>query len=236
MADSMVKKESDKIARLAEVTMGAGGVGLTNLAQALEFCDIVISSSLAPSDMNTRAKVFVAIQYGAELGLSPMQALQSVYIVKGRPSLSYKAALGLARRNGYDGEVGTRGDGDDRCGYMTIPGKPDVEFYVADAKKAGLWGSNTWAKYPDDMLIARAVSRGINRYLSHVLMGCEVAEMVRDIEPKRAQLVEVEPQADELIDALLADDSWTVEPVDTPRPDLITPDDGSVPADAEGHD
>jgi hypothetical protein len=95
----------------------------------------------------------LAIQHGSEVGLSPMQPLQSIAVINGRPTICGDAALapgaGRVRSGEYVREY-TEGDGDNlvavceakRRGY---PAPTVVRFSVADAKKAGLWGkSGPW--------------------------------------------------------------------------------------------
>jgi len=54
-------------------------------------------------------------------------------------------------------------------------------FSVADAKKAGLWGNNTWAKYPKRMLQMRARGLCLRDAYPDVLNGLEIAEEMNDL-------------------------------------------------------
>jgi hypothetical protein len=91
----------------------------------------------------------LAIQHGSEVGLSPMQSLQSIAVINGRPTIWGDAALALVVGSHVCEYVteGVDGEGDKmvamcfakRRGYekATI-----VRFSVEDAKKAGLWGKS----------------------------------------------------------------------------------------------
>jgi hypothetical protein len=57
-------------------------------------------SGLAPKGIQTPEAIFTAIQFGLEIGLPPMAALQSLAIVNGRPSIYGDAALALVRGSG----------------------------------------------------------------------------------------------------------------------------------------
>ena len=47
------------------------------LEEAMKFADLLAKSTIVPKDfMNNAGNIFVAIQWGAELGLKPMQAMQ----------------------------------------------------------------------------------------------------------------------------------------------------------------
>lgn len=55
--------------------------------------------------------------------------------------------------------------------------RPEVRtFSVADAKVAGLWGRNVWAKYPTIMLGAKARNRCIREVFPDVLAGLTITE------------------------------------------------------------
>ena len=47
-------------------------------------------------------------------------------------------------------------------------GKP---ITMEDAKRAGLLGKTSWQRYPEDMLFARALSRGARRFCPDALGG-----------------------------------------------------------------
>ena len=57
-----------------------------NLAEAMEFAKIIAQSDMVPKDyVNKPGNVLVAVQTGAELGLKPMQSLQGISVINGRP-------------------------------------------------------------------------------------------------------------------------------------------------------
>jgi hypothetical protein len=57
------------------------------LAEAREFAKVVANSDLAPKDYRGKPdNIIVAIQYGKELSVPPMQALQGIAVINGRPS------------------------------------------------------------------------------------------------------------------------------------------------------
>lgn len=59
-------------------------------------------AGLMPSDLRGKPPdVTAIILYGQDLGLSPMQAIQGIYVVEGRPSLSAQLWLALVRRAGH---------------------------------------------------------------------------------------------------------------------------------------
>lgn len=113
--------------------------------------------------------ILACVLYGRELGLGPMQSLEGIHMIDGRPSLAAATKLKRAREAGHSitGEssderasvTGTRADNGDSI---------TVTFTIDDAKRANLLGKDNWKKYPADMLWARAVSRLCRRLFDDV--------------------------------------------------------------------
>lgn len=189
MSDSEERAVVSAESKLPSVGMDARGVNLKDIAEAERFCRLVVASGLAPKSLNTPAKVFVAVETGMEAGLSPMQSLQSVYVVNGMPAWTGQGALALIYASGscsIPPKITFDGDGDSYKAVVTFQRKESpvatvVSFSVADAKRAHLWGkAGPWTDYADDMLMWRAVGRMAKRYFADVLKGLSIAEEVRD--------------------------------------------------------
>ena len=148
----------------------------------------ILGTGLVPDHIKTPAQAMTAIEMGSSIGLGWLESLQSVQVVKGNPCLK-AGALGslIKRRFGPDAfqvvqcdeeacRIDVRQIGND--GKTVIL---RVEFTQEDAKRAGLWGRNQWAKYPVDMLYARAIARVQKRCFQH-LGGGEiwVSELVEE--------------------------------------------------------
>jgi len=134
------------------------------------------------------AQILCAIQYGAEVGLSPFQALQSVKIIKGNASLSGDAMLALVSARpeceGVDETVTGKGDARQaKCEIRRRGWKKPVvcTFSVADAKQANLWGKRgPWTEYPDRMLQMRARGFAIRNAFQDALKGFISTEEAQD--------------------------------------------------------
>lgn len=145
-----------------------------NMDEVWRLAQAVSLSGLAPNDMKEPEKVMVAILHGMEIGLKPMQAIQRIAVINGRPSLWGDAALALVRASGLMEWIKETidGEGDARVAVCTTKRRGDPEpvtrtFSVQDAKIARLWkkgesaGKITpWVTHPDRMLQMRA--RGFN--------------------------------------------------------------------------
>lgn len=152
---------------------------------AVRFADLVCKSDLVPKDYkNNPGNVLVAVQMGAEIGLAPLQAIQNIAVINGRPSVWGDAALALVRASSLCEYVTEKVDN----GTATCVAKRRGEsepivrtFSEADAKRAGLWGKQgPWTQYPQRMLQLRARAFALRDGFPDVLRGLSVAEEVRD--------------------------------------------------------
>jgi hypothetical protein len=167
----------------------ATGLALQSFDDAFRFSKMVAASEFAPKDFKGKPEsCMLAIQHGSEVGLSPMQSLQSIAVINGRPTIWGDAALALVQASPvceYVREY-TEGDGDSlvavceakRRGY---PAPTISRFSVADAKKAGLWGkSGPWQQYPGRMMALRARGFALRNAFADALRGLITAEEAQD--------------------------------------------------------
>jgi hypothetical protein len=144
---------------------------------------------MAPQGLDKPEKAFVAIMHGLEVGLPPMQALQSIAVINGRPSIWGDGAIGLVRGSGLCEYVRERIDGsdDERVAVCEAKRKNETEpvigrFSVAQAKRAGLWTkAGPWKDYPERMLQMRARAFALRDGFADVLRGLHIAEEIADI-------------------------------------------------------
>lgn len=116
-----------------------------SLAEAKELAAIIATSGMVPKMYDGQpAKVLVAVQMGAELGISPMQAVQNILIINGKPSIYGDMGKALLVREKVvidedDIDV-IRQTRTGRC-RITRPGRAPVQrtFSEQDAKDARLW-------------------------------------------------------------------------------------------------
>jgi hypothetical protein len=169
----------------------------TTFAEMERFAERAARSGMVPKDyMNRPDAILIAVQMGTEVGLAPMQALQSISVINGRPSIWGDAVVGLVRNSGLCQSIAetVTGEGEARvakCVAIRV-GEPAIErtFSVADAKKAGLWGkAGPWQQYPDRMLSMRARGFALRDGFADVLRGLITSEEAQDIpnEPPRRE-------------------------------------------------
>jgi len=128
------------------------------------------------------AKIMMILLAAKELGVGPCQALNGgIWNIQGKIEVSARLMNGLIRRSGHSIKV-IRSD-DECCtlkGTRTDGDSFEVSFTKQDAEKAGLWGSNTWKKYPGDMLYNRCMSRLGRRLFPDVIGQCYIEGEVKE--------------------------------------------------------
>src|SRR3990167_9324795 len=68
-------------------TYAGRGLNLTTFDEMWRFAKAVAASGFAPKDMQKPESLLVAIEMGLEVGLTPMQAIQNIAVINGRPGL-----------------------------------------------------------------------------------------------------------------------------------------------------
>jgi len=102
---------------------GVPSMAPQSFADAVEFAKMLARSNMVPKDyVGKPENILVALQWGAEVGLGPLQALNGISVINGRPSLWGDAALALVRAHPSCGSIreGVDGDGDARHGWCEV--------------------------------------------------------------------------------------------------------------------
>ena len=171
--------------------------------QALTFSQYLADSDLVPKDFKGKAgNCLIAVQWGAELGLKPMQAMQNLAIINGRPSLWGDAVLALVRASSLCEYVMETDDGHTATCRVKRRGDPAEQirtFSMEDAKAAGLAGKQgPWSQYPKRMRQMRARAFALRDVFPDVLRGLPVAEELMDTPPEKfmgmAETVKTDPE------------------------------------------
>jgi len=166
------------------------GRPLDGLDEAFRLSKALALASLLPSDLRGKPNDVLALMlYGQDLGLTPMQSIQGIYVVKGKPQLASQTWTGLARRAGH--KVRIIESTDKQC-TVEIVRCDDVDyphmetFTIDDAIRAGLCRRDTdgnivaksakgdplpWQAYTKTMLRNRALSNAGKVACPEVAMG-----------------------------------------------------------------
>jgi hypothetical protein len=168
-------------------------LNIGSLDDAMRAAELMSKSGLVPQAFRGKpADILVAMQWGAEMGIQPMQAINSISVIQGKPSIYGDLGKALImRRTGidlldYTNEV--TGDAMQRHATCKIEranpnGKPLVcerSFSMEDAKRASLLGKGPWLTYPDRMLTWRAFWLCARDIYADVLGGIQGGEEMED--------------------------------------------------------
>lgn len=159
------------------------GIVPQTIEEVFRLATAVAKSGLAPKGMTTPEQITVAILHGAELGLPPMQSIQRIAVVNGRPTLWGDAIPALLLGAGF--KLREWMDGGTAHCEITRPNGDKAErmFSDADAKTAGLKGKpGPWTQYPDRMKQMRARGFCARDIAADVLGGMYLSEEVEDID------------------------------------------------------
>ena len=189
---------------------------ITTSAQSLDtymqLADKLSKAELVPQQYRGKPNnILVAIQWGMELGLTPMRALQSIAIINGKASIYGDELLGLVKS--HPAFRGCEEKVEDNVATCTI--KRDVAgeievttrtFSKQDAVTGKLWNKpGPWQQYPQVMLKHRARGFAIRDAFPDAIKGIITYEELRDY-PQEAQggniKVAVTPSDAEDLDAL----------------------------------
>lgn len=133
------------------------------------------------------ADTAIAIDMANRMGVSPMMVMQSMYVVKGKPSWSGQACLSFIRAKFTDVKVicvGAKGTDDRGCYIKATDKDGDVlegTTVTMSMAKAEGWTSNSkWRNMPEQMLAYRAASFFARVHCPETLMGVQVEGEVED--------------------------------------------------------
>jgi hypothetical protein len=185
--------------------------------QLMKFAEMASKSDLVPKDFKGNpGNILIAWEMGAEIGLSRMQALQSIAVINGRPSVWGDAIPALAQghpdyewhREYYDEEK--------QAAVCTVKrkGAPEhtYQFSMSDVvaggydKKPGPWQTER-----KRMMQMRA-RRAFRDQFADALKGVYIAEEAQDIQPsEQVPVTIIERPKTSQVDALKALISGDIE-------------------------
>lgn len=170
-------------------TINRQGFAPATITEAIQFSEMLAASAMVPKQYQGKPQdIMVCVQWGYEIGLAPMQALQNIAVINGKPSVYGDAAMALVQASPVceDIEEYFEGEGTPNpvavCVAKRKGRKPVVaKFSVEDAKRAGLWGKQgPWQAYPKRMMQMRARGFALRDAFPDVLKGLITAEEAQD--------------------------------------------------------
>lgn len=178
------------------------GIAPKTLEEGWRLAKYIAASELVPKQYRDKpGDVLIAMQYGLELGFPPMQALQSIAVINGRPSVWGDGFIALIlgsevyrEHDEYFIVAGERRDyltpedlkRDDTTAVAKFwrrdrPNPIVGVFSVGQAKTANLLGKDgPWKTYPDRMLKMRARGFAGRDGFADILRGVKSTEELLD--------------------------------------------------------
>ena len=197
-----------------------------NFRDAVEFSKMVANSAFVPKEFRGKpAEILAAIQFGFELGVGPMQAMQNIAVINGKPSVYGDLALALVQASGLMEYIKETDDGHTATCETRRKGYPApciTTFSDDDAKAADLLGkAGPWKQYRKRMRQFRARGFNLRDNYADVLKGLITREEAEDY-PAPTAYAPSASTGEPAIDA-----SATV--VDTGTGELLKPSDKASP-------
>jgi hypothetical protein len=165
------------------------GFAPANINEAIKFSEMLSKSQMVPKAYQGKPEdILVAVQWGYEVGLAPMQALQNIAVINGKPSVYGDAAMALVLASPTCEGIEETIEGEGTPNPVAVctakrKGRSPVvaRFSVEDAKRAGLWGKQgPWTAYPKRMLAMRARGFALRDAFADVLKGLITSEEAQD--------------------------------------------------------
>lgn len=187
---------------MSSITVHKGFTPQT-VSEAMEFSKMLADSSMVPKAFQGRpGDIMVCVQWGAELGLAPLQAMQNISVINGKPSVWGDALIAMVQASPVcDGvEEYFENEGTPNPIAVCIAHRKNrkpvtAKFSVEDAKRAGLWNKQgPWTQYPKRMLQMRARGFALRDAFPDVLKGMITVEEAQDYpEDKPKEVKDITP-------------------------------------------
>lgn len=172
----------------------AGGKALALIPRTLDelqrLAALMFASGLMPSSIKTKEGVAIAVMAGLEVGLSPMQSVQNIAVINGRPCMWGDSVLALVQASGLladYAETPIKDGSGAVVGYRAWAVRKgqsqpiENTFTLDDAKRAKLASKpGPWSEYTQRMLKMRARGFTLRDGFADVLRGMRVREEVED--------------------------------------------------------
>ena len=173
------------------------------LQDQMAFAKAVCQSDIIPTVYRGKpANILVAVGYGAPLGLTPMQSLQDISVINGKPTASASFIASHVRMAGH--KLRIRKDEKALSVTATIVRSDDPDYPIsvtrdkAWAQQMGLLNKDNYRKQPLTMLTWRAITAVAREACPEILYGVQYSpDELHDLDTNsdvRAEVVDDEQQ------------------------------------------
>lgn len=169
-----------------------------SIDEAYRLAKILVASRLLPDGANTPEAAFAIIATGRELGMTAMQSLRSIYVIKGKPTLSADLVCALVKsRRDVCAFFQLVESTPERAVYKTQRiGEPEptsMTYTFDDAKRAQVTGNPNWTKHPAAMLRARCITALARAVFPDLVLGIYDPDELEAVAVPEDRRVYVEP-------------------------------------------
>lgn len=177
----------------------SGIMDFSKFENAWKACELIASSSFCPKDFRGKpGDVLCAIQYGSEIGLLPMQALQGIAVINGKPSVYGDTLLALCQASPDCEYIIEEYNEETETAVCKVKRKGHPEavrtFSKIDAQFAGLLNKEgPWRLYKKRMMQMRARGFCLRDEFAYLLMGIITIEEARDYPSNQSNSQKVIP-------------------------------------------
>lgn len=141
-------------------------------------------------DIHSEAQALVKILAGREMGLSPIQSMQNIDIIKGNITYSSKIIAAMIKESNGKYDYKIKKSDDKECViefFRNNESQGLSTFGEKEAIKAGLISENdikdNYRHYSELMYFYRALAHGVKKYLPDVLNGRGITEDFTILQP-----------------------------------------------------
>jgi len=190
-----------KMKEIAQQQNNGFSLNPTNLTEAMKLSEMLSSSSMVPKQyLGKSSDTLIAMMLGVELRLNPIQSLQNIAVINGRPALWGDSMLALVQNHPQYGGVDESFDDETMTATCTAwrkgSKKQTSTFSQQDAQLAKLWGKQgPWSQYPKRMLQLRARGFALRNTFADALSGLISAEEARDIPGDEIEINPIKTEA-----------------------------------------
>ncbi len=181
------------------------------IGEQKDIAALYAQSTLVPEAFrNKPADVFVAVTLGQSVGISPIQSLSEINVIKGKPTMSASLIAAQVRKAGHKLRIEVNETPGKESAICTIIRRddPDHPFVSkrdrAWAQRMGLLNNSNYIKQPATMLKKRAITDCARDACSEALCGIDYTpDEMSDFDD---------------VEAKVEDESKTVEPTKNVKP------------------
>lgn len=150
------------------------------ISEQKDLANLYAESTLLPEAYRKKpADIFVAVTLGQSVGLSPIQSLAEINVIKGKPTMSATLIAAQVRRAGHKLRIEVEETPGKECATCTIIRRDDPEHpFVSKrdrawAQRMGLLNNSNYIKQPATMLKKRAITDCARDACSEALCGID---------------------------------------------------------------